>query len=666
MTGGYAVPGLAEETTGNLWFVLPRIAPPPGGADRVAFLMLRHRGLIELVSGGAEPFLAADVFSGERSLLDGAVAARTADWIPTFSAASAGQRAAVTWLTPHDERGWLCRLTVCNEGSSPLPVEFVYTVRWAQTRVATYAAEPLHGTLRLMPDGWGGGIGLGWATQRTEFGVGVGCTPGGTMHLVVDDPVTGARVWSGDPARAAACEFPAGVRATLTCRHAAVLAAHEARSFDLFMSIAPDNRAACLDARYLREQGFDKLLAQTRAALVRWQAQLPAALAADEYFAPLVRRNRLFTYFFSLGRTLDTEEVCPVTSRSSDYYVSAAYWDRDSLLWSFPTILHMDATMARRVLEVAFGRQGRNIGTHSRFIDGSICEQGFELDELCAPILALGRYLRASADWAVLDRIDLDAALTRIGQVLAARRHSQVALFSTDYLPTDDQAELPYCVYDNVLVWALARTLVEIETARGNPAKAKHWRALQADVAEAVRTHGIVTLEGRPLFAWSVDLDGRHQLYDEPPGSLALLAWYGFVRGDDPVFQNTCAWIYSPRNAHYFAQVDEVGCKHEPHPWVLAIANSLLLPQRRAGALALLQRATMDHGLACEAIDEQTGAVVSGRHFATCAGFLAHALVEAFEAEGNGPVCGAAAPLLAEPATTGPHDRAAGMMKTGC
>ncbi len=110
-----------------------------------------------------------------------------------------------------------------------------------------------------------------------------------------------------------------------------------------------------------------------------------------------------------------------------------------------------------------------------------------------------------------------------------------------------------------------------------------------------------------------------------------LLSWWGFCTSDDPVYAATLAWIYSPANEHYFGEADEIGCAHEPHPWVLAIANSLLAPQRRSTALALLRRARMDEGLACEAIDEQTGEVVSGRHFATCAGFLCNALVEAFE-----------------------------------
>ena len=50
----------------------------------------------------------------------------------------------------------------------------------------------------------------------------------------------------------------------------------------------------------------------------------------------LMNRNFLFTALYAWGRTIDTEQFVGVTSRSPRYYVSAAYWDRDAMLWSFP------------------------------------------------------------------------------------------------------------------------------------------------------------------------------------------------------------------------------------------------------------------------------------------------------------------------------------------
>lgn len=617
-------------TTGNLWFALPRIAAPPHGLNRCAFLMMAHRGLVELTSGDEHPLLSADITIDGRSAFAQATSRDVVDWIPTFEAAAPDLRARLTWLAPHDERGWLCRLELANRGSAPLTAEMSFTLRWGQTLITTYASEPLQGRLRLDPDGWGGGISLGWVTNRTEFALGVGCGDNRLMELNLHPVASPAGLWRQEPLAGRARTFEVGAQAVLTCRKPCTLAPGESTTFELFLSIAPDAKAASLDARYLREMGFERLLAATGTRLERLNAPLPEKLAAHDTLGPLTRRNRLFAYFYALGRTLDTEEICPVTSRSCDYYVSAAYWDRDTLLWCFPTILDMDRHMAADVLRAAFGRQGRNIGIHSRFIDGAMYEPGFELDELCAPLIALDRYLQATGDWGFLDEIPYDACRQRIERILASRRHPDVALYSTDYLPTDDLAQLPYCIYDNVLVWRVARILSDIAAARGEHAPAGRWRAVHRAVEDAIWTHGVVAVDGVRMFAWSVDLNGRHRLYDEPPGSLSLLAWYGFVSDAHPVFRATCAWIYSSRNEHYFPQADEIGCAHEPHPWVLAIANSLLLPARRASALALLQRAAMDQGLACEAIDENTGEAVSGFHFATCAGFLVNALTEAF------------------------------------
>lgn len=54
---------------------------------------------------------------------------------------------------------------------------------------------------------------------------------------------------------------------------------------------------------------------------------------------------------------MDTEEFVLVTSRSPRYYVSAAYWDRDSLLWSFPSILIADPKYAKEMIEYVFTKQ---------------------------------------------------------------------------------------------------------------------------------------------------------------------------------------------------------------------------------------------------------------------------------------------------------------------
>ena len=376
--------------------------------------------------------------------------------------------------------------------------------------------------------------------------------------------------------------------------------------------------SAVTSARELQRRGWDWELRRSLA----WLAERSCDLG-DEALTRLYNTNLFFCIFFSTGRTLDTEELVLVTSRSPRYYVSAAYWDRDSLLWSFPAVLDADAALAREMLGYVFGRQRRNIGVHSRFIDGTVLEPGFELDELMAPVIALERYVDATGDRSVLADPDVLRGIEEILKKLDAERAGSCELYETFLQPTDDERVYPYITYDNVLVWRALRALGRL-----------FERPELTERAERVRRaiYDNCIFEG--AFAWSVDLAGGHDVYDEPPGSLLLLPYYGFCDWDDPVYLKTAAMIRSPDYAYSFAgcEIAEIGCPHAPHPWLLSIGNSLLCG-RAESALQHLRRTRLDNGIACESVDEHTGECTTGEAFATCAGFICHALRRAVGGE---------------------------------
>ncbi|MEG0270527.1 MAG: hypothetical protein RR821_09785 [Clostridia bacterium] len=130
---------------------------------------------------------------------------------------------------------------------------------------------------------------------------------------------------------------------------------------------------------------------------------------------------------------------------------------------------------------------------------------------------------------------------------------------------------------------------------------------------------------------WSTDLNGHFDIYDEPPGSLQLLPFYGFCEETDPLWQKTMQTIRSDAYRFSFSSkpIAEIGCLHAPHPWVLSIANSLLSGHKDT-ALKHLYLTELDHGVACESVNENTGVCETGEAFATCAGFLSFALWTAF------------------------------------
>ena len=51
--------------------------------------------------------------------------------------------------------------------------------------------------------------------------------------------------------------------------------------------------------------------------------------AQDATVARMMNENLFFSFFFASGRTLDTEELCLMTSRSPRYYVSVSYTHLD-------------------------------------------------------------------------------------------------------------------------------------------------------------------------------------------------------------------------------------------------------------------------------------------------------------------------------------------------
>jgi meiotically up-regulated gene 157 (Mug157) protein len=268
---------------------------------------------------------------------------------------------------------------------------------------------------------------------------------------------------------------------------------------------------------------------------------------------------------------------------------------------------------------------------HSRFIDGTLLEPGFELDELCAPIIALKRYIDATNDTALLKKDCVLEGIDHILRVLRTMRHEKIALYETFLQPTDDLIDHPYLTYDNVLVWYSLNALAEMFASVWPRERFSALTEEAERVKRAIWEHCVFQKDGEKIFAWSVDLCGKWNIYDEPPGSLLLLPYYGFCGEGDPVWQASAKTIRRADYPYSFADcpIAEIGCPHAPYPWVLSISNSLLSGRREA-AKQHLMKTRMDNGVACESVDPYTGECRTGEAFATCAGFLAYAIDQAF------------------------------------
>ncbi|MDD3335144.1 MAG: glycoside hydrolase family 125 protein [Eubacteriales bacterium] len=587
------------QVTGNEYLSLPTIREKDGGVEGISFLSMGAKGMLEIRGDSSGLMLPEVALDGEKLPL-APQWERTHAWIPRFVSEREGVRFSCIYLTPIGERAMGIRLEAKNLRDAPARLTLRLSGRWEKTLHEINETLELTGERHAEPSGWN--------------------------HMFLFSQRAGLPLFALAPCIGDSqpfSEMDQGAQWQQNGFHYEISKEEQVEpgksiQLDLFWGVGYEGVAAATSAKELLRQGFDSLYQKTAAWLEAREKR-----GRDQRLTALLNENLFFAFFFASGRTIDTEELCMMTSRSPRYYVSAAYWDRDSLLWAFPAILSADLEYAGELLRAVFARQKRNFGVHSRYIDGTVLEPGFELDELCAPVIALERYLEAGGSEELLHETSVTDALRLILKRLEEHKNPSVALYDTFLQPTDDLRRYPYLTYDNALVWKALRALARLLNRPELTAQADAVRG-------AIYEHCVREQAGKRFFAWSVDLQGQYDIYDEPPGSLQLLPFYGLCSMEDPVWQTTAAMIRDESYELSFAgkPIAEIGCKHAPHPWILSICNSLLSGHRET-ALAHLSRTEMDNGLACESINENTGACETGQAFATCAGFLAYALEKA-------------------------------------
>ena len=583
--------------TGNEFLSLPKINEQTAGIEDITYLSMGHKGMIEIRGGDdlplIRPFLQVD---GHRLPLTQMQWSRDHFWLPLLKGKAGKMNFSMTILPPIGERGFAIRMEL--EGAARAPIAWGLEGCWESSWHCINEDKPLDGTMHCYESGWN--------------------------HSIVFDFRCGAPMFAFAPMcdreiRSAFSQTDSGISYTLTERFE--LLPGESHSTVFYWGLGFEEVAAATSAKEMLRRGWDWEYQRT----TRWLNQRTFQMATPK-LTEVYNTNLFFCIFYSTGLTLDTEELVCATSRGTRYYVSAAYWDRDVLLWAFPAILDADPQLAEHILHYVFGRQRRNLGIHSRYIDGTVLEPGFELDELMAPVVALESYVNKTADNEILHDPSVMAGIQQILKTLETMRHPEIPLYETFLQPTDDEIVYPYLTYNNVLVWRAMKALAHLY-----PEQYGTLEQQAEAVRQAIYTHCVFRdADQKPYFGWSVDLKGRHNVYDEPPGSLQLLPYYGFCAADDEIWENTVAMIRAPSYAYSFADapIAEIGCAHAPYPWILSLCNSLLCGHQEQ-AFRELEQMEMDNGIACESVDPVLGTCTTGAAFATCAGFLCHSMKQA-------------------------------------
>jgi hypothetical protein len=589
--------------TGNEFVSLPTLSPRDAAIYGMNVLSLRARGLLEF--RGA-PLFAPIVEIGAPPLVSQKNhVSRLDDWLPQFAWLYDDARLTLTLFAPPGQRGWVYRFEFTN-GARAQTIRLGIKLNWRETALTIFSTRIVHDVRYAAWDRWTRAFVCESVSAQASAAFAVGADTEIQLQGTADIP---------------------GMEGNAELLKSFVVAPHERVTLTFFIAVGAERDGARTTVMDLRRQGAEKLFAETRNWLTHH---------APRTTHPVSRLNLLFSYFFSTGTTIDTEELVLVTSRSPLYYVSAAMWARDALLWSFPGILAIDPAKAREVLLAAFECYLKHPGEHAQYIDGAILYPGFELDQLCAYALALHRYWRATRDPSILNEPAIVCGNEKIFQVLMTQKHPHVDLFATFLLATDDPAPLPYVTYANALVCvaleALAEMCGENKTRRANARlSASVLRKLGGRVRAAIYKHCVVQTPMGKMFAGAVDLQGNHVLFDEPPGSLVVLPHYGFCQNDDPVYRRTVAWIQSRENPFYreYQQTPMVACVHAPFAWTMSAVNQILAAPRTKKSkqlAALLAAMPHDAGLACESVDPATGIVKTGRMMASFAGWLGYAL----------------------------------------
>ena len=584
--------------TGNEMVSLPKINELTAGIEDLTFLSMLQKGMIEIRGTMEEPLMQPFVCCGGKALtISDMKWNRQHFWMPHMEAKVGEHDFSMTILPPVGERGFAIKMTL--KAASDVKLHWGLKGLWESSWHCVNMDKKLEGTTHCYESGWNGSIIFDFRSGGPMF----------AFAPMSDKPTRASYDKNGDT-----------IRYRLT--NEATLSAGESVDLVFWWGLGFEEVAAATSAKEMLRRGWDWEYRRTAAWLDARTSPMPTPKLTEIY-----NTNLFFCIFFSTGVTMDTEELICATSRGTRYYVSAAYWDRDVLLWAYPAILEADHALAEEILHYIFGRQRKNIGVHSRYIDGTVLEPGFELDELMAPIIALEAYVDKTGDMEILEDANVIKGIKRILKELDTMRHPTIALYETFLQPTDDEIVHPYLTYNNVLVWRSYMALAKLYPAQygGLVSKAEEVKA-------AIYEHCVFRDEsGKPYFGWSMDLKGQHNIYDEPPGSLQLLPYYDFCPDTDEVWCNTVSMIRSPAYEYSFADcpIAEIGCAHAPYPWVLSLCNSMLSGHAEQ-AFRELEIIQMDNGIACESVDPYTGIATTGCAFATCAGFLCHGMKYAY------------------------------------
>ncbi len=583
--------------TGNEYISLPFITLQ-GGITSINAISMQHRGLFQFEGNSEHPLIMPLITcnNSKIKIKNNCHWTYELDWLPAFNVKHQNLTVNGKIIAPPGYKGFFYLLSFTNNSEDELKINYKWQGSWFDFSYCVFNCRKIDVRRSISFDQWTNSLVL-----EAQAGL-----PLAALAMATNSHSE----WRYD-----------NETGKFEIADELIINANDCSEAVLYVALNLEADGASTTIIDLKRHGHKSL---TRSSM-DWLETKREKISGEKKLSSLLNRNLFFCYYFSLGRALDSDDLVPVTSRSSRYYVSGAFWSRDTLLWSFPAIMSIDKSIARELLLAVFKRHVNHAGEHAHYINGTVLYGGFELDQLSSYFLALKHYLKLSKDYSIVKEECIALGLQVLIEKAKSHYDHHTGLYSTFLDPSDDPVTYPYLTYNNALLKCSFSFLASIKeklfTCTGYD-----LGDMASRLEEAIYKHCIADGPLGPMFVWSVDGKGNYDIYDNPPGSLQLLPHYGFCSRNDHVFRNTALWIRSSHNSffHKSSKFEESGSKHAHNPWPLAACNDLLA--LNINGTGFFKNITMDSGLFCETVDPETGVVCTGAAFASGAGFLSYAL----------------------------------------
>ena len=229
--------------------------------------------------------------------------------------------------------------------------------------------------------------------------------------------------------------------------------------------------------------------------------------------------------------------------------------------------------------------------------NNGVWEQKYELDSLCYPIILAWTYWQQTGDKSIFTP-EFDKAMNKaVDLMILEQNHDKNSKYThpeltakepdrpakecgmvwSGFRPSDDACQYHYLIPSEMMAVVALRGLEQIElSVYNNKSFASKISVLKKQIDSGIKKHGIVEdKKFGKVFAFEVDGAGNYSLGDDANiPSLLAAPYLGYVKINDPIYQNTRRLILSNAN-HNFASgsvASGIGSEHTPKGYVWPLA----------------------------------------------------------------------------------------------